>query len=76
MTDVRASLASEPPATLDALLVAMRRSDPSLGRWDDLPTFGGEALENTAFVWSWDTERMIVGSCADDVEIAPTTWKS
>ena len=40
------------------------------GCWrSDLPSFGGEAPSDTAGIWSWDEESMIVGSCADDLQI-------
>ena len=35
---------------------------------DELPTFGGDVV-TTELVWSWDSTRMIVGTCADDYEI-------
>ncbi len=34
-----------------------------------LPVFGGIEPKNTAGIWSWDDTRLIVGSCADDIEI-------
>jgi len=36
--------------------------------WENLPTWGAEP-EETSQVWSWDNERAIVGTCADDIEI-------
>ena len=58
-------------ADLESLLDAMRERCDILPQWDDLPTYGGEAPENTMEVWSWDAGRLIVGTCADDVEIIP-----
>lgn len=59
-----------PIDTLGALLEAMQGDDPRVrGRWDDLPTFGGRDIEDTTGVWSWDAERMLVGSCATELEI-------
>ena len=37
--------------------------------WTGLPTFGGEAPDDTRGIWSWDETRLIVGTCADDLEI-------
>ena len=62
-------------ADLDALLDAMRERCEILPCWDDLPSYGGEAPDNTVEVWSWDADRLIVGTCADDVEIiARSDW--
>lgn len=54
--------------SLDDLLEAMLEG-VDVGPWDDLPVFGGEDPEDTRCVWSWDVDRMIVGTCADDLEI-------
>lgn len=59
----------EAPASLSELCSRMRARDPSLGDWTSLPTFGGEEPDVTTGVWSWDHTHMIVGTCADDVEI-------
>lgn len=32
-----------------------------------LPTFGGPEPADTQGVWSWDEERLLVGSCPSDV---------
>lgn len=53
--------------SLDALFDAMRSR--LVDRWDSLPTFGGEEPADTSGVWSWDEDRVIVGNCADDIEI-------
>jgi hypothetical protein len=37
--------------------------------WTRLPTFGGEEPERTSGVWSWDAERLLVGTCATDLQI-------
>ena len=34
-----------------------------------MPTFGGKRPENDGLVWSWDDERVIVGTCAADLEM-------
>lgn len=36
---------------------------------DELPTFGGPEPEDTEGVWSWDSARLLVGTCSDDFEI-------
>ena len=57
------------PATLDVLAEMMRNCQ--ILRFDDgdLPTFGGEEPDDTSEVWSWDETRLLVGTCADDIEI-------
>tara|TARA_R100001510_G_C7583814_1_gene155850 strand:+ start:479 stop:706 length:228 start_codon:yes stop_codon:yes gene_type:complete len=35
----------------------------------NLPSFGGEAPSDTTEIWSWDEERLIIGSCQDEYEI-------
>jgi hypothetical protein len=37
--------------------------------WASMPTFGGDEPEDTGGVWSWDKTHLLVGSCADDLEI-------
>lgn len=55
---------------LDDLLDLLRDRDASRHLdWTDLPTYGGEEPGDTGGVWSWDAERLLVGSCADDVRI-------
>ncbi len=36
---------------------------------DSLPTFGGDEPVNTERVWSWDETRLLIGTCADDLQI-------
>jgi hypothetical protein len=56
--------------TLDELFDAMKNRDESIGEWDSLETFGGDEPESgTLQVWSWDDDRLIVGSCPDDIKI-------
>jgi hypothetical protein len=60
-------------ANLDQLYEGMINDDPNThdrhGQWSsDLPTFGGEDAYSQG-VWSWDETRLIVGTCADDLEI-------
>ncbi|MCP4661006.1 MAG: hypothetical protein GY856_36860 [bacterium] len=62
------------PGDLDTLCEWMREGDARCcdahGDWDtSLPTFGGEEPADTAEIWSWDETRLIVGTCADDLEI-------
>ena len=61
---------------LDELHNAMKNHDPRVmdsqhpHQWStDLPTFGGREPANTMEVWSWDEKRLLVGSCAEDLEI-------
>ncbi len=63
--------------TLEVLRDAMIANAPTVldrfGQWrSDLPTFGGDYWgppPSTIEVWSWDKSRMLVGTCADDLEI-------
>ena len=43
--------------------------DPGVD-WTDLPTFGGSKPTNTIGVWSWDKTRLLIGTCAEDLQIA------
>ena len=52
---------------LDALKSALESGITA--DWSDLPTFGGDAPDDTTEVWSWDAERVLVGTCADDLAI-------
>ena len=54
---------------LDDLYFVMKHDNQNLMDWSELPTFGGEELEDTTEVWSWDEKRMIVGSCGYELEI-------
>ena len=43
-------------------------NDPE--EWSSImPSFGGEAPEDTYEIWSWDDNRILVGSCGDDLSI-------
>lgn len=53
--------------TLDDLLRAIRAGEQALTT--DLPTFGGTDPVDTRGLWSWDATRLLVGSCADDLQI-------
>lgn len=59
---------------LKNLFEKMLNNDPTIldqhGQWSsNLDTFGGEEPENTSGVWSWDQTHVIIGTCADDLEI-------
>lgn len=61
LTQLMAAMLARHPAV-------MSRQHPS--QWsDDLPTFGGEEPDCTAAVWSWDEDGLLVGTCADDLQI-------
>ena len=51
----------------------MRAADPRVMRGEewrtDLPTYGGDTPDDTREVWSWDAGRLLVGTCASDLEI-------
>ena len=34
-----------------------------------IPTFGGDMPDDTTHVWSWDEDRLLVGTCSDDYGI-------
>lgn len=60
--------------SLESLKSAMVASDSNtsdqFGQFrTDLPNFGGSAPADTASVWSWDATRLLVGTCADDLNI-------
>ena len=69
--------ANRAPENLDELLNILRAGaiwpgcPMECGGLDatELPTFGGPDVEDTLEVWSWDAERLIVGTCSDDFEI-------
>ena len=72
-TEARANIAAA--TSLTALMQALRdtRSLTSEEQdeinWTDLQTFGGDEPASTAEVWSWDADSLLVGTCADDLEI-------
>ena len=57
----------ENATNLEELKAAMI-ANPSAD-WTELPEFGGDEIENPIEVWSWDETRVLVGTCADDLEI-------
>jgi len=67
---------------LSQLLELMLNNHPSTldshGQWSsDLPVFGGpqptmdegDGAASDARLWSWDSTHLLVGTCADDLEI-------
>ena len=63
---------------LDELLETIRTVHAELDEDDrsnldltDLPTFGGQEPDDTAAVWSWDAERLLVGLCVSKFRIQP-----
>lgn len=59
-------------ATLDDLHNAMIDDDPRVRDWSALPTYGGRPPSGSGLgIWSWDRDRVIVGTCAADLEIIP-----
>ena len=77
--------AKRAPATLEALLAALSdddgttryarhcglRSSPTESGidWTELPTYGGAEPADTDGIWSWDATRLLIGTCADDLQI-------
>ena len=58
------------PKNLDELFDALEWGEQfARADWTDLPIFGGEEPDDTSEVWSWDETRLLVGTCADDIEI-------
>lgn len=54
---------------LDDVLNIMRNRAYEDEDFTEMPTFGGAEPSDTYGVWSWDEDRMIVGSNPDDFEI-------
>ncbi len=68
----------ETPATLDALLDQIDAGEwsPESGRdWSSMPTFGGEEPDDTIEVWSWDADRLLVGSDFDVKLVTRAEWE-
>lgn len=73
--DSRSKAMTTTYSNLESLYVAMRDNRPST--LDDhgdqyrtnLPTFGGDAPDDTEGVWSWNETHLIVGTCVSDLEI-------
>lgn len=66
------------PSSLDELLLDIK-AGKALEDWTDMPTFGHrdddgfELPYGGRSLWSWDKDRVMVGNCADDMEII--TWE-
>jgi hypothetical protein len=75
MTDARITAAAD----LDGLLAAIRAIDAECRATEtdpetvydatDLPTYGGDEPANTSGIWSWDADRLLIGTCAGDMRI-------
>ena len=63
----RCGYSSGPIDDLDDLLVVVQGHGAT--NLDDLPTFGGETPDDTSEIWSWDETRLLVGTCAAELEI-------
>ncbi len=57
--------------TLDELLDVLRNPAIEIDShtMTSLPTFGGDAPDDTREVWSWNEDSLIVGGSSDDYEI-------
>lgn len=62
--------------TLDALLAALRAVEDAGLDTDEigadmsaLPLFGGDEPASTSEIWSWDADRLLIGTCISDMEI-------
>jgi len=56
---------------LQRLKATMREQDRANFSLANLPTFGGSAPSDTHGVWSWDEDRVLVGSSIKDMRIEP-----
>jgi hypothetical protein len=65
---------SGPIDDLDDLLIVLRDYQPE--SLDDLPTLGGVEPDDTEQVWSWDADRLLVGTCCADLEIVNRPCRS
>ena len=56
---------------LEALLEYIKEwnDEYTQGIMSDLPTFGGDIPSDTTHVWSWDEDRLLIGTCSDDYDI-------
>ena len=52
---------------LDDLFDSLKNRELELS--DKLPTWGSSPPDCTLEIWSWSPTRVIIGSCADDIEI-------
>ena len=56
------------PTAEDAISLGLPVAHGELD-WTSLPTFGGDEPSDTSEVWSWDEDRLIVGTGANNIEI-------
>lgn len=62
--------------TLDQLLAYIKSENVCDRDMAELPTFGGDTPTDTMGIWSWDEDRLLIGTCADDYEIvAREDWE-
>ncbi len=63
------------PENLNELFQMMKSEDQILNElyhdWSSLPTFGGDEPKSTIGIWSWDEKNMIIGTCANDIQMVP-----
>jgi len=52
-------------------LLAKIKNPAFSGNLSRLPTFGGDDIEDTNCIWSWDATHKIIGTCFDDFQIVP-----
>ena len=77
----RQAEANRAPENLDEMLTVLRANAnwpgaPMAGGeldWTSLPVFGGPEPDNTIEVWSWDAQRLLVGTHQGDLEIVERT---
>ena len=55
--------------TLEELLDMIKTCDIDDRTMSDLPNFGGEMPPDTTHIWSWDEDRLLVGTCSEDYQI-------
>ena len=71
------AIADRPPRNLDELLEVLQANAVWPGAplahgkldWSSLPLFGGPDVPDPVGIWSWDGERMLVGTCPEDLSI-------
>ena len=71
------AMADRAPRDLDELLEVLRAGAIWPGAplahgkldWASLPLYGGPDVPDPIEIWSWDDERMLVGSCSEDLRI-------
>ena len=44
-------------------------ANPNEYEWDKCPLFGGEEPDDTTGILSWDPTHLLIGTCADDLQI-------